>query len=363
MKKSYPFYKQGELNKVEKKLSKKDKEILQDFLKKCSITAGEKKVQHIKKLILQLFDVTQKPLTEQNKESIDAFLSLLSNCKKSYWTKDEIRIYIKQFILWYYKDFAMVENIKAESKKGLNPQKVTENNLITEKDMEKMLRFAQGYKDKAYLLLGFWSGARPQEILNLKWKDIKFDNETADITLYSNKTERSRTFPVVKETMKALWEWKQHYSFPDVSPNDYVFVSRWKNKAMTTAGLNKMLRKMAKASGIEKDVWSYLLRHSRATRLYEELPQQIVEKLMGHKNMASVYAHISSRKAKEELLKKIYHVTDLVSEDYNNAVKEQLMLQKQLILEQNKQILKLMQQSKYANSKDIKKILEIQNKL
>lgn len=330
MRTEYPYYKQGELNLVEDKLSKQDKEVLGLFLKKCSITAGEKKVIHIKKLILQLFDVTQKPLTQQTKKEIDSFLVLLNKSNKSYWTKDEIKVYVKQFLLWYYKDLELIENIKSESKKGLNPQ-ITENNLINEKDVEKMLRFASGFKDKAYLLLSFWSGARPQELLNIKWKDIKFEDKYADITLYSNKTEQSRTFPVVDETMKALWEWKQHYSFTDVQPKDYVFVSRWRDKAMTTAGLNKILRKMAKASGIGKDVWTYLLRHSRATRLYEELPQQIVEKLMGHKNMAGVYAHISSKKAREEMLNKIYKVEDLTPQD-KNRIKE---LENKLLIQTN----------------------------
>ncbi len=321
MKKKYPRYKLGELDKAGEKLSKKDKETLALFLKKCSITAGEKKVKHIRKLIIQLADVTQIPLTKQTRDSVDSFLSLLSNSDKSYWTKDELKIYIKQFLLWLYEDLKLVENFKSEGKKGLNPQKVTENNLLTEGDIEKMVRFAQSYKDKAYLLLAFQTGARPQELLGLKFGDVKFDCITedgrkyAEITLFSGKTKQSRTFPIVEETMAALWEWKQHYTFPKVQPQDFIFVSRWRDKAMTTAGLNKMLRKMAVSSGIEKDVWSYLLRHTRATRLYEELPQQIVEKLMGHKNMAGIYAHISSKKAREEMLNKVYKIEKLTTEE------------------------------------------------
>lgn len=358
MKKSYSRYKQGELNKAEKKLSKEDKEVLNSFLEKCSITAGETKVLHIKKLIIQLADITQLDLTRQTKESIDSFLVLLKKCDKSYWTKDELRIYIKQFLLWYYKDLNMVENIHAESKKGLNPQKVTENNLITEQDVEKMVRFAQGFKDKAYLLLAFQTGARPQELLNLKWKDIKFEEKYADITLYSNKTERSRTFPIVDNTMNSLWEWKQHYSFIDVQPKDFVFVSRWRDKSMTTAGLNKVLRKMAVASGIGKDVWSYLLRHTRATRLYEELPQQIVEKLMGHKNMASVYAHISSKKAREEMLNKIYKVEAITPQE-KDEIKE---LKKTMKLLVDWNILQIEFTEKFPYTKERKiKINELKN--
>jgi integrase len=348
MKKEYPHYKQGDLDKAEKKLSPEDKEVLNNFLKKCSITAGEKKVLHIKKLIIQLVDVTQTFLTKQTKSTIESYLVLLNQSDKSYWTKDELKTYIKQFLLWYYKDFSMVESFKAEGKKGLNPQKVTENNLLTEEDVEKMVRFAQGYKDKAYLLLAFQTGARPQELLNLKWKDVKFENESADITLFSGKTEQARTFPIVGNVMKSLWDWKEHYQYTDVSSKDYVFVSRWRDKPMTTAGLNKMLRTMAKSSGIGKDVWSYLLRHTRATRLYEELPQQIVEKLMGHKNMAGVYAHISSKKAREEMLNKIYKVKELSPEErlkYESLKKQFDVMQQKLktSTEQSERAIKMLE--------------------
>jgi len=315
MKEAYPRYKQGELLEVEKKLSPRDQQVLKDFLKKCSITAGDKKIQKIKRLILQLFDVTEKSLREQDKESIDSFLVLLKQSDKSYWTKDEIKVYVKQFLIWYYKDLELVENFKSEGKKGLNPQKITENNLLTEEDVEKMLRHAESFKEKAYLLLAFQTGARPQELLELKWKDINFEDKYADITLFSHKTKQSRTFPVVDKTKNALWEWKQHYAFLEVTPNDYVFCSRWREKTMTSAGLNKMLRRMATNSGLNKDVWNYLFRHSRATKLYEELPQQIVEKLMGHKNMAGIYAHISSKKAREVMLSKIYNIEELTKED------------------------------------------------
>lgn len=311
MKTEYPYYKLGEIQEVYKVLSKKEKDVLADFLKKCSITAGEKKVEKIKRLILQLRDVTEKPITELNKEDVDSYLVVLSKSKKSYWTKDELKVYIKQFLKWYYKNLEMVENFKAEGKKGLNPQKITENNLITEEEVESMLRYAESFKEKCYLLLSFQTGARPQELLDLKWRDIKFEDKYADITLFSTKTKQSRTFPVVEKTKNALWEWKQHYSFTDVKPQDYVFPSRWRDRPMTTAGANKMLRRMATASGLDKDVWNYLFRHSRATKLYEELPQQIVEKLMGHKNMAGVYAHISSKKAREVMLNKIYKIEEL----------------------------------------------------
>jgi len=112
------------------------------FLKKCSITAGEKKVEKIKRNILQFYDVTEKNLYEQTKEDVDSFLIVLNKSNRSFWTKNEIKVYLKQFLKWYYKDLEMIENIKSDCKRGLNPQKINENNLVTEEDVERMLRCA-----------------------------------------------------------------------------------------------------------------------------------------------------------------------------------------------------------------------------
>lgn len=265
-------------------------------------------------------------MSNQTKESVDSFLVVLNKSDKSFWTKDEIKVYVKQFLNWKYKDLDMIENFKASGKRQLNP-KITENNLISETDIDNMLRYTKSFKETAYLLVAFQTGARPQELIGLKWGDIKFEDKYADITLYSSKTKRSRTFPVVEKTMKALWDWKQHYSFPVVASNDYVFPSRKRDIPITSAGINKMLRRLSTKAGMEKDVWGYLLRHSKATRLYEELPQQIVEKLMGHKNMAGIYAHISSKKAREELLKKVYHIKELTTQDKKEIKKVRAELQ------------------------------------
>ena len=219
MKVNYPRYKPGQLEKIGEKIKGEDKTALNNFLKKSSITASEEKVLKIRKLLIQFFDVTETPLTKQTKEIVDSFLVVLNNCDRSVWTKDELKVYIKQFLLWYYKDLELVENFKASGKKEINP-KITENNLISEEEIEKMLRQAGSFKESAYLLVAFQTGGRPQELIGMKWKDVKFEDKYADLTLFSSKTKRARTFPVVKKTMKALWDWKQHYTYPDVKPQD-----------------------------------------------------------------------------------------------------------------------------------------------
>lgn len=310
MKESFPLYNQGDLVDIEKRLSKKDKDILEQFLRKCSITAGAEKVKKIKRHLIQFYDITEKGFDEQDKNSIEAFLVLLNKSKRSVWTKNEMKGYLKKFLKWFYKDYELVEDIKREFTNIAN--KVNENNLITEQDVKKMLNSAENNKERAYLSLMFEIGARPQEVLSLRWKDIKFLEGYANVLLFSNKTKRSREYPVV-ESGEELYKWKQTYFFPDVKPQDLVFPSRYRNKQMTTNGANKLLRRLSVKAGIDKDVWNYLLRHTRATRLYEELPSPIVEKLMGHQNMSKTYAHISNKKTREAILTKLKKLDKLDS--------------------------------------------------
>lgn len=340
MKNKYPKYYANDMQSIENKMSKGNLKILNDFSEYCRATASEEKVKKIRRIFTQLYDVTEKDLNKQNKESIAGFLAVLNNSDRSTPTKNEMKSYLKKFLKWYYKDLQLIEDLNPILKREsfeVNTQKVNENNLITEEDIQKMLRFAESYKEKAFIFLAFESGGRPQEIINLQWKDIKFKDGFADISFYSGKTKQSRIFPV-RKAREFLFEWKQNYSFENLKENDYVFPSRFsRNEPMTTAGLNKILRKLVKKSGINKDFWVYLFRHSRATALYQELPTPIVEQLLGHKDMYSTYAHISNQKAREELIGKIYKV-DKLSPELKEKMEKQIEDLKKQMYEQQLQI-------------------------
>ncbi len=314
MKKTYPKYKRGQLK--EKKILKLNLDIMDKFLKECSMTAKESKLNKIKSILIQIVDITQKDLDKLTREDVVDFVGLLNNSGRTDWTTNEIKVYLKKFLLWQYKDLEMVKGIKQKSKENaFNDKRINEATLFTEQEVNKLIRSAETLRMKAWILLAFETGARPEEITNLKWKNIAFgDEDITDVTLYSNKTGKTRVFPV-KRTSVHLKRWRQEFSYPDVNNEDYVFPSpRNRDKPMHQTSFRDRLKVLAKKAGIEKPVFSYLFRHTRATKLYEELPQQIAEKLLGHKNMAQIYAHISNKKAKRSMLDKIYNIKELSPE-------------------------------------------------
>jgi hypothetical protein len=121
-----------------------------------------------------------------------------------------------------------------------------------------------------------------------------------------------------------------------VRDDDYVFPSPIdRKKPITSVAIGKVLKKIAKRSGINRKIWSYLFRHTRATKLYEELPEQIVERLMGHRGMAEIYAHISSKKVREEMLRKVYHIKELGKEEKTKIEKELNELKEESVVQRD----------------------------
>lgn len=325
MKNQYANYKDkyGVLEEVEKNLNESEKKILEDFIKLCSLTAKGDKLVKIKRQLLQFKDITETPINEQTKETIIHFISVVNNSKKSEHTKNEVKSYIKKFLKWNYKkDVDIMETLDLIKRKTIETN-LTESDLLTEEEITLMLRNADSFKEKAYVYTLYESGLRPQELLNLQWKDVIFEEDVATIKVYSGKTGKYRE-TYVKNSKEYLWNWKQNYCFNDLQPTDYIFPSAKlsfmgnkrifqpdRNKPMTSSGGIKILRRLAERSGIKKRIWNYLNRHTRATRLYEQLPTPIVEKLLGHKDQYRTYAHISNRSARNEIMEKVLGIKEL----------------------------------------------------
>jgi len=343
MKKELPRYKSGEVENIKNGLSENNRKILDRFLTECRIGVKDKsKLGNIERHMIEMYDISGKDFDKWTPDIIIAVAIVIKNSDRSVWTIAEFLTYLKKFIRLQYKGkmemLEVLDKIKKPQTK-LDDFKINENTLVTPEELELMLRKTENFRQKALLCLFWESGARPQEILNLRWRDIKFeDDEITIITLHSGKTNSTRTFPV-KESSIHLKRWKQEYCFPDVNSNDWIFPNPDnRENPITNAGLNKFLEVLSKKAGIKRRIWAYLFRHTRATKLYEELPRQICEKLLGHKNMAGIYAHISDKKAREELINKVYHIEELSPE-------KKAELEKQLE-EQNKRVVYLEEQMK-----------------
>lgn len=329
MKNEYPDYSKEGMDSVRSSITDKDKKILNSFISDCRMTCGNRSIQDIEVRLLQARDIIGKPFDSWTKEDMKGFTGLLNNSQRTEWTKHNIFASVKRFVKWFYisnredkdKQHSMIEVMKRKRKKLFNFSKINDSTILTPEDIEKLIRTTESLRMKAFIMLQYETGGRPEEIRTLEWKNIKFFDDHADVNIYSKKTSESRTIPI-KESVIHLKRWKQEYCLPGLRPDYLIFPGKIGNvynpkKVMSQAVLSKAYRNLGIKAGIDKKVYPYLIRHTRLTSLYSQLPEHLVKKFAGHSadsDMPGTYSHISNKDVKDAMLDKIYHVEEITPE-------------------------------------------------
>lgn len=323
MKPIYPEYrKEGRTaDQIYSKLLKSEQKIIDDFIVLCAGSAGKNKLRDIRTNIVQFRDIIEKKFDELTIEDIRKFLAILNETDKTPYTTNGIKTHLKRFLKWKFKDWSVrfddLRDIKQNSK-PFNKKKINEDTLLTKEELEKMLRACNSMRDKALLMVLCESGARPIEIRQLKWSDVKFKEPLTEISLFSDKNKIARK-AYLYESVIHLKRWKEEYSYPNRTEKDFVFPSpENRNNILSRGTITLWFKRIAKRAGIERNVFPYLARHSLATTLYKKLPAPVASKALGHnQDMSQVYAHLSSDDLKDAMLSQIYHVEELPKEQQN----------------------------------------------
>lgn len=337
----YPTFKRGEVQKAFNKLPKKDKEVIESYIKYISITSKSRvRLENNKRGLTEFRILTNRPLDKITLKDLRGFLALLNTSEKTQATRNDLKHTVKRFLKWKFKDWSeRFENLKdIKLVMRINEEKINSNTLLKKEDIEKIIKEEPRLFWKAFFITLYESGLRPIELRTLVWKNIKFDTDKeglSEINIYATKTHRARTVYIKESTfyLKRLREGsKSELVFP--SPRD-------KTKPMSKELPAMWLRRISQKV-LGRQVYPYILRHSRATELYTNvgIPDKTAQKFLGHsKSMADIYTHLSSKDVKEAVSKTIYKT-------------EELPPQKKHKLEQ--QILALTRLSKFLIKKELK---------
>jgi len=152
-------------------------------------------------------------------------------------------------------------------------------------------------RDKAILLFMYNTGARVQEVADLKLNQV--DVDALRVRLYG-KGGKWRTCPLWKETAAVL---RQLLADTDLQPGDPVFCSR-KRHSLTRFGIYKIVRKYTKtvkkkrADGTSKAISPHVFRHTTAVHLVESgVEVNVIRAWLGHVSLETTnrYAEINMR--------------------------------------------------------------------
>jgi len=135
-------------------------------------------------------------------------------------------------------------------------------------------------------------GLRLSEVASLLAKDVNI--KEGIITIRSGKGRKDRVIPIPRGSKKHL-----QVMLKFLKSDDVLFP--WSKR--TT---NRLVKKLSKEAGIDKNISPHTLRHTAATRLLKkDVSIRAVQKILGHKSLTTTqrYTHLTIEDLKEEMEK------------------------------------------------------------
>ena len=183
--------------------------------------------------------------------------------------------------------------------------------FLTEEELKALLAqpdpsTRHGLRDLTLLSLLYDSGARVQEITDLKLKDIRLTNP-AMVTL-TGKGRKARQVPLMKETCKLLDAYIRNFNLNSEPLTSPLFFNQ-KGQALSRYGITYILKKYVSQAELDSDtrkISPHVLRHTKAMHLLRAGVNMIyIRDFLGHVNISTteVYARIDAeikRKVFEE---------------------------------------------------------------
>lgn len=186
----------------------------------------------------------------------------------------------------------------------------TERKNLSLLEAKGLLEASSNTRDKAIIALLLYTGLRSKELLNLNIDDLDMKNRLVMVRASGGdivKNYAERKVVLSKKCASILEEWL--CIRPNVEGNDALFLNIY-GKRLTRSGLYKIVLNTGKRAGIERNVYTHLLRHTCATSMLRAgIPVTEVALQLGHKSLSStmVYLHGDLAGLREDIDKKLIY--------------------------------------------------------
>lgn len=253
-------------------MSDKQKKRIHRFVEEAQLGKNSKKIVGHRRLIanlqsfFRLHDYFKKDFEDLNEKELEQFYKDLQNNKirkanggiYKQNSKDELIKNLKRYLKWAWND---EKKYNTHARWMREKEEIPEIPAITLDQIKKVVDTMQYDRDKTLTMLAFDSGARIEELLNLKIRDIqrrtkKDGEEYYAIKIDGTKTKEAKREISVPLASPLLTQWlKEHPSINDKEA--YLF-------DITYDAFRKVLRMNGKKA-IQMVITPHQLRHSSAT--------------------------------------------------------------------------------------------------
>lgn len=264
-----------------------DLDKLIDFANNKSIHTEEITLNHLKELIATLYDLG---LSERSQARV------ISG--------------IKQFF-----DFLILEGVLEEDPSSLLEMPQIGKKLPVFLSVEEIDQLQQaidlskpeGHRNKAIIETLYSCGLRVSELIDLKFSNIYFKEGFIRVIGKGNKERLVPVSPSVEKEIRLYVESTRNHMNIQPGHEDIVFLNR-RGKQLTRVMIFTIVKNLAQAVGLKKNISPHTFRHSFATHLIEGGANlRAIQEMLGHESITTteIYTHLNQEYIREAILS--YH--------------------------------------------------------
>lgn len=175
--------------------------------------------------------------------------------------------------------------------------------MISAIDPEK----AEASRDRAMMEVLYGCGLRVSELVGLELSKIYADE---GYLVVRGKGSKERMVPMSEVAVSAIEDYLEDRSLLDVKPGcgNLLFLNR-RGRKLTRERIFQIVKGLAEAAGIRKNISPHTLRHSFATHLLEGGANlRAIQQMLGHESIATtqIYIHLDRSTLRSDIL--TYHL-------------------------------------------------------
>lgn len=299
-------------------ISKKNKDLILKFDQTCSLEnlSLSRRMKLIGSLTILAEQYLKKDFDDVTKDDLkDTVVRIDAIENYSVWTKQSYRAILKKFYKWlkYGDDYKstreypkivswITTNIKSKDK-----PRVQASQILSEKEIKKLIDVAEHPRDKAFITMLYELGARIGELGNLRIGDVSRDKHSFIIDLRGKTGHRA---PRIVMSDPYLTTWLNQHPLKD-NPDAPLWVlignQNRNHDMMEYQALRATVLRLKDKAKLKKRIYPHLFRHSRVTHLLmnKEINESQAKVYFGwtpSSKMLSEYSHLVSSDINELIL-------------------------------------------------------------
>ncbi len=259
----------------------------------------------VDKLISFLKD-EKKPLRETDFDTLQSFICQLHDIGIAPRSQARIISGLKSFFRFLKIDGYIENNPTLLLESPRLGRKLPE--VLSIEEIDRMidaidLSSDEGQRNRAIMETIYGCGLRASELVNLEINKLYTEEEYIVIT---GKGSKERIVPISQVALREINLYMEQRNHMNIKPGEenILFLNR-RGHRLSRVMIFYIIKRLAEAAGIRKEISPHTLRHSFATHLLEGGANlRAIQQMLGHESIATteIYIHIDRSHLRQEIL-------------------------------------------------------------